>query len=291
MRSSRRKPTRRRATVSGGWARWAGRRLAALRPFRPDPPPARVAPADPPTVSVVVTNYNYAHYLGAALDSVLAQSCPAHEIIVVDDGSTDDSAALISAYGARHPCIIPCGHPDGGNHGLSATLRLGLAQASGEYVAFCEADDLWTPDHLAEKIGLIQAYGRPAWIANDVELFGDRWRCLKMELANARRIRARCRCTLISFAPGEFRRANWILTFSCCMARRADLLGLDLAGNPWPEHTDWWLWRQMAARYPLHYLNRRLTYWRMHRSYVTRAKPSPERWRQFRAAMDRLDLV
>lgn len=266
---------------------------AAVRPFRMDPPTdedRRACAHQPPNpnISVVVTNYNYQGLVSNALDSLLEQTYRPFEIVVVDDGSTDRSMDVLREYAARHSHLALHQHPNGGNRGLPASLRLGIEKVSGEYVAFCEADDVWTPDHLKEKVRLIQSYREPAWIANDVDLFGDPWRCAKMELANAWRIRSRCRRTINVFSPEEFRRANWVLSFSCCMAKRAALQALDFDGNSWPEHTDWWLWRQMAAQYPLYYVDKKLTAWRMHRSFVTGAAPSPERWNRFRRDMDRL---
>ncbi len=272
-------------------ARLPGRIVSLVRPFQVTPPPAPPAPPPPvpPKFSVIVSSHNYQHLIAQTLDSLLAQTYRNFEIIVVDDGSTDRSVEVVQRYVHNHPRRVSLfQHPGGANRGLAATLRLGAEKAAGDYIAFCEADDLWTPDHLETVVRLIRDHGAPVWIANDVEIFGDPWRCLKMELANARRIRSRCRRTINRFSFAEFRRANWILTFSACMVRRPEFLALDFAGNPWPEHTDWWLWRQMASRYPLFYVNRKLTAWRMHRSYVTQARPTPERWRRFREDMDTL---
>ena len=286
------------------FAAWAGtlavraaRTTAALlstrHPFQPDQPTDedRRACADKPldpTISVVVTNFNYQHWISHALDSLLAQTSPPAEIIVVDDGSTDGSIHCVRNYATLHSHITLVQHPGGVNRGLPASLRHGIETASGDYVAFCEADDTWTPGHLEEKRRLLRSFRDPVWIANDVDLFGNPWRCVRMELGNARRIRRRCRQTINTFSPQEFRRANWVLSFSCCMVKRSVLLSLDFTGNPWPEHTDWWLWRQLAAQYPLFYVNRKLTRWRMHQSYVTQARPTPELWNRFRLEMDRL---
>ena len=272
-------------------ARIPGAILSFLRPFRADPPIqcANSDSAPAPKISVVVPSHNYQDLIRQTLDSLLAQTYQNFEIVVVDDGSTDRSVEVVDEYVRRRPDLVRLHrHPGDANLGLAATLRLGAEKASGAYVAFCEADDLWMPNHLEEIVRAIQAYGTPAWIANDVEIFGDPWRGAKMELANARRIRARCRRTLNRFSFAEFRRANWVLTFSACLVARAEFLALDFAGNPWPQHADWWLWRQMAARHPLVYVNRKLTAWRMHRSYVTQAQPTPERWKRFREDMDAL---
>ena len=99
------------------------------------------APA--PMFSVIIPNYNNAGTLARALDSVLAQTHPAHEIIVVDDGSVDDSRAVASAYGDR---IVYLHQP---NAGVSAARNAGVRRATGDWLAFLDADDTFAPERLA----------------------------------------------------------------------------------------------------------------------------------------------
>ena len=88
--------------------------------------------------SVIITNYNYGHFLRPALDSALAQS-PRPEVVVVDDGSTDDSRQTIASYGSE---IVPVLKDNGGQ--VSA-FNAGLARASGDAVIFLDADDTLLP--------------------------------------------------------------------------------------------------------------------------------------------------
>ena len=85
-----------------------------------------------PRVSVIIPNYNYAHYLAHAVDSVLAQTYPEVEIIVVDDGSTDDSETILRSYGDRIRWIKQK------NQGVSAARNLGVKETRGELVAFLD---------------------------------------------------------------------------------------------------------------------------------------------------------
>jgi len=99
-----------------------------------------------PTVSVIVPAYNYGHFLPQAIDSVLAQTLPAREIIVVDDGSSDNTPEILSRYG---DCIhVICQS----NQGLTATRNRGAKLASGELLAFLDADDLWLPGKLEQQV-------------------------------------------------------------------------------------------------------------------------------------------
>jgi glycosyltransferase involved in cell wall biosynthesis len=100
--------------------------------------------ATDPTMSVVITNFNYARYLPTAIDSALAQAYPAHEVIVVDDGSTDGSQHAIEAYGDR---IIPILKPNGGQ---TSAFNAALQRADGEIVCFLDADDALEPTALDE---------------------------------------------------------------------------------------------------------------------------------------------
>jgi glycosyltransferase involved in cell wall biosynthesis len=90
-----------------------------------------------PLVSVVIPAYNSAAFIGEAIDSALAQDYPNIEVIVVNDGSTDGTAAILDAYGAR---IRLLSQP---NKGCAAARNLGVKNARGVYVAFLDADDAW----------------------------------------------------------------------------------------------------------------------------------------------------
>lgn len=88
-------------------------------------------------VSVIIPNYNYANYLREAIDSVLAQTYQNIEIIVVDDGSKDDSKKILESYGEKITAIFQA------NQGVSAARNNGILASKGEFVAFLDADDVW----------------------------------------------------------------------------------------------------------------------------------------------------
>jgi glycosyltransferase involved in cell wall biosynthesis len=107
----------------------------------------------PPLVSVVVPCYNQARFLGEAIESVLAQSHPLFEVVVVDDGSTDDT----SEVAARYPGVRLVRQE---NRGLSGARNAGLARSRGEYVVFLDADDRLLPGALEAGVERLEA--RPA---------------------------------------------------------------------------------------------------------------------------------
>ena len=103
---------------------------------------------DPLTISVVVPAYNRADLLPQTLDAILAQDAPALEVIVVDDGSTDATPAVLDAY---RPRVRTLRVPNGGD---LVARNTGLRAASGRLVAFCDSDDLWRPGFLSAMAGL-----------------------------------------------------------------------------------------------------------------------------------------
>jgi glycosyltransferase involved in cell wall biosynthesis len=109
-----------------------------------------------PLVSIIIPTYNRATFLTATLRSVLAQTQTGYEIIVVDDGSTDETSRVVERYAGRvrHLYQPRCGL-------IAAVRNHGLRQATGTYIAFLDSDDLWLPAWLETQLAaLIQ---QPAW--------------------------------------------------------------------------------------------------------------------------------
>jgi glycosyltransferase involved in cell wall biosynthesis len=92
-----------------------------------------------PSVSILINNFNYGRFLGQAIDTALAQSCPSVEVIVVDDGSTDNSRDVIQVYGER---IIRVIKPNGGQ---ASAFNAGFAASKGDWILFLDSDDFLAP--------------------------------------------------------------------------------------------------------------------------------------------------
>lgn len=110
------------------------------------------------TVSVVVPSFNHAQFVESALRSIMRQTLPPSQLIVIDDGSTDASPRLIERMLSK--CSLPCEFVSRENRGLCATLNEGLERSSGEYFAYLGSDDLWLPDFLKARVDLLAS--RPA---------------------------------------------------------------------------------------------------------------------------------
>jgi glycosyltransferase involved in cell wall biosynthesis len=110
-----------------------------------------------PLVSVIIPTYNFAGYIRRAIDSVLQQTYSNIEVIVVDDGSTDNTQAVLACYGDRIRNILQA------NRGASAARNRGIREVHGDYIAFLDADDCYCPDNIAEKVGFLTQHAEYAW--------------------------------------------------------------------------------------------------------------------------------
>jgi len=115
-------------------------------------------------VSVVIPAYNAAAHIGRAIDSVLTQTLPAFEIIVVNDGSTDETAAIVQRYGKAVRHIY---QP---NAGPSAARNRGIEAAQGNWVGFLDADDEWVRDKLLWQVACVLRHNELAWVSGNAWL-------------------------------------------------------------------------------------------------------------------------
>lgn len=114
------------------------------------------------SVSVIIPCYNRAHTVGRAIESALGQGYDPLQIVVADDESSDDSVAVASRYPVT---VIACRHA-----GAAATRNAGVAAATGEYIAFLDADDSWTDGSLSRRIPLLDQDSRVGLVFGDAEV-------------------------------------------------------------------------------------------------------------------------
>jgi len=110
-----------------------------------------------PLVSVVISSYNYQHHIASAIDSVLKQSYQPIEIIVVDDGSVDNSPQIIKGYGEK---VIPILKINGGQ---SSALNAGFLASCGEIVCFLDSDDFYAADKIKKIVEVFLAHPEIGW--------------------------------------------------------------------------------------------------------------------------------
>lgn len=106
-------------------------------------------------ISVVVPSYNHAAFINDTLDAIFQQTLVPQKLLVIDDGSQDNSLQIIE--NALKKCPFECELITGSNKGLSATLNEGLAKTDGEYFAYIGSDDVWLPNFLEERVKLLES--------------------------------------------------------------------------------------------------------------------------------------
>jgi glycosyltransferase involved in cell wall biosynthesis len=120
-----------------------------------------------PLVSIVIPAYNSEKYVADAVKSVLQQTYVSREVIVVDDGSTDGTAAALKPFSD----VVRYLHQT--NRGEPAARNLGIRNARGEYIAFVDADDLWLPEKLARQMAYLAAHPNCAFVYTDMSTFDE----------------------------------------------------------------------------------------------------------------------
>lgn len=118
------------------------------------------------SITVIIPNYNYGHYLAETFASIEQQSYQPKEIIVIDNSSTDHSLALLKTYEHRIQCIsLPS------NFGASHARNVGATLATSQYLAFLDADDLWLPKKLETQLNVLQHNTTPTLVFTSVQNF------------------------------------------------------------------------------------------------------------------------
>jgi len=115
-------------------------------------------------VSICIPSYNHARYLPAAIESALAQTYRNTEIIIVDDGSTDESFAIAQGYAAKHSAKIKAyTHPGRENKGISATSNFAFSKATGEFWCGLPSDDLLLPERTELQVAFLNSHPEIGW--------------------------------------------------------------------------------------------------------------------------------
>lgn len=110
-----------------------------------------------PLVSILINNYNYGHFLSAAIDSALNQTYSNLEVIVVDDGSTDKSQQVIEAYGDRIVAILKT------NGGQASAFNIGFEQSQGDIICFLDSDDIFLANKIEKVVKAFEEYQEAGW--------------------------------------------------------------------------------------------------------------------------------
>jgi len=205
-----------------------------------------------PAVSVIIPTYNCARYLPEAIDSALAQTYRPLEIVVVDDGSVDDTPAILASYGKSVLVVRQ------DNRGLPAARNVGIRHASGECIAFLDADDVWLPDKLAVQIAALSGTPEAGIAFTDAEAFAEGGVIRESLLVSGRAfVAAWLEGHRVSdgvsagWAYEEFLIGNWIATPTMAVVRRAALRAAGLFNESLRDCEDYDLWLRVIQRFPV----------------------------------------
>jgi glycosyltransferase involved in cell wall biosynthesis len=220
-----------------------------------------------PGVSLIIATYNHGRYLGAALDSVLAQTRPT-EIIVVDDGSTDDTPAVLARFAPR----VRVHRQD--NRGLSAARNAGLELARGDYIGFLDADDVIAPTKLAAQAAVLDADPEVGWTYCDVRI--DDEVTGESRLASERFHYAGRR--LDGWIFSELVRGNFMPVMAPLIRRQALAAAGEFDARLTPME-DWDLWLRLSLVAPVRYVAEPLATYLVRAGGMSRDRARMERSR------------
>ncbi len=194
-----------------------------------------------PDISVIIPSYNRVAWIGRALDSVLDQTLPPREILVVDDGSTDDTANSVRR---RYPGVTLIRQSHGG---VSKARNTGIRNSGGEWIALLDSDDAWHPDKLETQAAWLAEHPHERLLHTDEIWIRDGVR------VNPRRIHQK--------SGGDiFRRCLSLccISPSSVLVHRSLLDEVGLFDESLPACEDYDLWLRICARYLVGYIDRPL---------------------------------
>jgi len=219
----------------------------------------------PGTITVIIPCYNCQSTIAETLASIAAQTLPPQEVILVDDGSSDQTWEVLHALKASdYPGIIILSHPHRLNYGSSMARCLGLHHASGEFVAFLDADDLFAPQKLEQQLAAFRRYPEIVMCHTAVKVIGDPGQADYFESAFSGSPEV----------PYWLRsQRDYLIRNRICISSslvRADVLQrvpFSFVGKQGVE--DWLCWSLLASQGPFLFLPEQLTLYRVHPASIT----------------------
>jgi glycosyltransferase involved in cell wall biosynthesis len=213
-------------------------------------------------ISIILPTFNRGWIVAEAIESVLAQADAAFELIVVDDGSADDTPQLLQNYGNRIRVLRQK------NRGVSAARNRGIRAATGALIAFLDSDDLWLPGKLAVQVAFFAAHPdalicqtEETWIRRGVRVNPGRRHRKESGMIFERSLH------LCLVSP------------SAVMLRRQLLDQVGLFDEGLPACEDYDLWLRVSCRYPIHLIDAALTVKRGGHADQLSRQPSLDRYR------------
>ncbi len=220
-----------------------------------------------PLVSVIIPSYNYSRFITEAIDSVVNQTYQNWELIIVDDGSRDNSVEIIKNYLSKFPDkIFLFTHSNNENKNLKATLELAFTKIKGDIVAFLDADDIWEINNLEKKVFYFHKFQSCSLVYSDLDLIGKKEDILskyKDYLAYSRYI-GRKQFGKEFDAMKYLKERNPIISFSN-IAIRANVVPLIRLSKEFEIWSDWVVSIYASRKGKFFYIPEKLFKWRIHK--------------------------
>jgi glycosyltransferase involved in cell wall biosynthesis len=218
----------------------------------------------PCVVSVVIPAYNAEIFILRAVESALNQKVEDCEILIVNDGSTDQTAAKLAIYD-NHPQVRLLSHPGGINRGVCASRRLALCEARGGFIAFLDADDEYLPGKLARHIKILRENPQVALVHSSVQR-----RTEEPETKTPWTLNLGAEAEIYDLTKKSyFLRRNYICNSSVVCRRSALRPEEDLPPNMIGQSEDWVLWNCISFRGLFYYDPAPLTIYSYHAASFT----------------------
>jgi glycosyltransferase involved in cell wall biosynthesis len=217
----------------------------------------------PPLVSVIVTTYNQSVYIGQTLQSVFAQDYEPFEVIVVNDGSTDDTEEQINPFKDRINYIYQA------NQGVAGSRNTGVRNARGEFVAFLDGDDIWEKNKLLLQVSGALRYPDAGMIIVNGVKFNESGQISDSLIGDTLEPLVK-RCSIDGVWVGRCYRqllhSNFIYTTSQVLIPRRVVKMIGESDGRFKTSSDYDLWLRIADRYEFMVIDRPLVRWRYHPS-------------------------
>lgn len=215
-----------------------------------------------PLVSVLMPSYNHAPYLSAAIESVLAQTLTDLELIIADDGSSDDSLDIAKRYGEVDPRIRVITHPGRSHRGISATGNLARAAARGRYWAGMASDDVLYPDAYEREVALLEDRPRVGYVYGCVHLIDGEGRMIGQRGRGGNVQAVGVDLTVDGRIVERLVQVNQMAAMTVMWRREC----FEQAGEWHPDllYSDWELQTRAAAHWEVAFIPRPLAMYRIH---------------------------
>ncbi len=206
-----------------------------------------------PRVSVIIPTYNRANYICEAIDSVLSQTYTDYEIMVIDDGSTDNTKGVLQPYSSKIKYLFQ------ENRGIAAARNYGIRNSTGEFIAMLDSDDQWLPEKLKIQVATISSNPELAFVCSGSYVIDGDGKIIDIWKKSRK---------LNSETFDNLYKKDFVLTLTVLL-RRTHFEAIDGFDDEYKVSQDYELWLRLAKRYKFYYINLPLAKYRIHGWNIT----------------------